>query len=68
MVPMEQTVTEAFATPEQMAETYQVTRATMYRWLRTGRVPGAFKVGHVWRVDLPKWRAAVGSGPLPPAA
>jgi excisionase family DNA binding protein len=56
---MEQTVTEALATPDEMAEVYQVTRTTMYRWLNEGRVPGAFKVGNKWRVSLPEWRAAV---------
>jgi len=58
---MERTLPEALATPEQMAEIYQISRTTMYRWLTEGQVPGAFKVGNKWRVSMPAWRAATES-------
>jgi excisionase family DNA binding protein len=34
------------------AEFLHVPRSKLYRMLRRGEIPGAFKVGGVWRVDL----------------
>ena len=45
----------AYLTPEQVAETLQVTTFTVYRWLRSGKLVGV-KIGKLWRVrpqDLP---------------
>ncbi len=37
-------------TPEQTAEHLQVTRRTIYTWLREGKLPGR-KIGGSWRVS-----------------
>lgn len=42
--------------PLEAAEALRVHRRTVYRWLRTGKVPG-HKIGGVWRIwrsDLPE--------------
>lgn len=36
-------------TPEQAAEKLQVSRWTVYRWLREGKIPGR-KMGLYWRI------------------
>jgi excisionase family DNA binding protein len=30
----------------------RVHRVTLYRMLKKGRIPGAFKIGRAWRLDL----------------
>ncbi len=37
-------------TPEEVAEDLRVHATTVYRQLEKGLLPGAFKVGRVWRV------------------
>ena len=39
-------------TPEELADYWRVHVSTVYRQLEKGLVPGAFKVGRVWRVPL----------------
>jgi len=43
------------------AKFLQVHRVTLYRMLRRGRIPGAFKVGRVWRLDLEKIERFLGT-------
>lgn len=36
-------------TLQEVAEYLQVTRTTMHRLLRKGKIPGAFRIGRIWR-------------------
>ena len=54
---------QVYLTPEQVAEQFQVTTTTVYRWLRTGKLGGA-KVSHkAWRVSNRDLEAFVGASP-----
>ena len=39
-------------TVEEAAHYLRVERQMIYRMLKKGRIPGAFKVGRLWRLDL----------------
>ena len=41
-----------YATVEEAANYLRVERQTIYRMLIKGKIPGAFKVGRAWRIDL----------------
>jgi excisionase family DNA binding protein len=41
-----------YATVEEAANYLRVERQTIYRMLSKGKLPGAFKVGSAWRIDL----------------
>lgn len=47
-------VPRKIATVAEAAKLLRVHRITLYRMLKAGKVPGAFKIGRVWRVDLPE--------------
>ena len=38
-------------TPEQAAELLKMQPSTVKAWARAGKLPGAFKVGKVWRFN-----------------
>ena len=37
-------------TVEEAAEYLQVEVQTMRKWLRAGKIPGAYKMGRLWRI------------------
>ena len=40
----------------QIAEYFKVSAKSVYSWIKAGRLPGAFRVGGLWRIarrDLP---------------
>ena len=37
-------------TPAQVQEILQISRATFFRWIQIGQLPGAVKIGDSWRV------------------
>jgi excisionase family DNA binding protein len=37
---------------DEAASFLRVHRVTLYRMLKKGEIPGAFKIGRVWRLDL----------------
>jgi excisionase family DNA binding protein len=37
---------------DEAASFLRVHRVTLYRMLKKGGIPGAFKIGRVWRLDL----------------
>ncbi len=39
-----------YLTPEQLQAVLQIGRNTAFRWLKSGKVPGARKIGGLWRV------------------
>ncbi len=43
-----------YLTPRQTQELLQISRATFFRMVGDGRLPGAFKLGDQWRVDSKK--------------
>lgn len=43
---------ERYATPAEVAKILRLPITTLHRLCREGRLPGAFKVGHKWRIDL----------------
>ena len=43
-------------TPDQVKEYLQISRATFYRWLEDGKMPGAVKIGGSWRIHREKLR------------
>ncbi len=53
--------TPEFMTPQQVQELLQISRPTFFRMVQGGRLPGAFKVGKVWRVDRNKLKAWIDS-------
>ena len=46
-------------TPKQVQELLQISRATFFRWLEQGELPGAVKVGGAWRVLRDQLRAGL---------
>jgi excisionase family DNA binding protein len=46
---------------EEAAHYLQVERQTIYRTLKKWTIPGAFKVGRVWRIDLDELERFLGS-------
>jgi excisionase family DNA binding protein len=50
-------MSDRYMTVEEVTQYLSVTRDTLYRWLRDGRVPG-HRVGRTWRFDkseLDEW-------------
>jgi excisionase family DNA binding protein len=45
---------------EEAAHYLQVERQTIYRMLKKWTIPGAFKVGRVWRIDLDELEGFLG--------
>ena len=37
--------------PRQVQELLQISRTTFFRMVKDGELPGAFKLGNLWRVD-----------------
>ena len=52
---------DRYMTVVEVSEYLQIQRATLYRWLKVGRVPG-HKVGHTWRFSKDEIDAWVRSG------
>ena len=48
-------------TVEEAAHYLQVERQTIYRTLKKWTIPGAFRVGRVWRIDLDELERFLGS-------
>ena len=46
-------------TPRQVQEILQISRATFYRWIEAGQLPGAVKIGDSWRVLRDKLRESL---------
>jgi excisionase family DNA binding protein len=44
-------------TPQQTQELLQISRATFFRWVQAGKLPGAVKIGDSWRVMRDQLRA-----------
>jgi excisionase family DNA binding protein len=42
---------KAVLTINEAVEFLQVHQVTLYRMLKAGRLPGAFRMGRVWRID-----------------
>ena len=40
-----------FITVTQAQELLNVGRATIYRWIETGKLPGAIHIGDTWRIS-----------------
>ncbi|NKB69819.1 MAG: helix-turn-helix domain-containing protein [Candidatus Latescibacteria bacterium] len=40
-----------FLTRAQVQDVLQISRATFFRWIKGGQMPGAVKVGDSWRVS-----------------
>ena len=40
-----------FLTVTQAQELLNVGRATIYRWIETGKLPGAIQIGYTWRIS-----------------
>ena len=38
-------------TRKQVQELLQISQPTFFRWVYAGKLPGAFKLGRLWRVD-----------------
>ena len=43
--------------PEQVQKKIQISRATFFRLVQSGKLPGAKKVGDSWRISRDKLRA-----------
>jgi len=51
-------------TAKELAELLRVDVSTLYSMARSGKIPGAFRVGSYWRFDVSKiaaWMRAVGN-------
>ena len=48
-------------TPEEVAELLRVKRATIFRWLNAGTLPG-YKIGSNWRIDRESVRSFMTAG------
>lgn len=49
-----------FMTPEDVQEVLQISRATFFRLVGAGDIPGAFKIGKSWRIDREKLKTLMG--------
>jgi excisionase family DNA binding protein len=45
-----------FMKPAQVQEALQISRATFFRWVEAGTMPGAVRIGGSWRVLREKLR------------
>ena len=43
--------------PQQVQAVLQISRATFFRWVAAGELPGAVKIGDSWRVARDELRA-----------
>ena len=43
-------------TPDQTQTILQISRATFFRWVADGKMPGAVKIGDSWRVNRDQLR------------
>ncbi|MCK6480225.1 MAG: helix-turn-helix domain-containing protein [Planctomycetes bacterium] len=57
----------AFLTADELAALLKVHPATVREQAAAGRIPGAFRMGRLWRFDLDAFRAAGGLQPGTPA-
>ncbi len=48
-------------TPEQAQALLQISRASFFRWVKEERLPGAFRLGRLWRVDRDTLKAWIES-------
>ena len=56
---MERQMTAKVLTVQELSEYLRVHRSTIYRLLKQGTMPGAFKIGSDWRFNLEvidRWR------------
>jgi len=44
-------MSQKYLAPEEVASTLNVTRQTVYNWVRSGELP-ATKIGRTWRVTM----------------
>ncbi len=47
------------ATPQEVADEFRTTKATVLRWQREGVIPAVVAVGKVYRFDMEAVRAAL---------
>ena len=43
-------------TPKMVQELLHISSTTFFRWVAKGNLPGAFKMGGLWRIDRDKLR------------
>ncbi len=58
-----------FLTADQVAELFQCSKATIWRWRREGLIPNPIKIGRIvlWsQADLATFSDALKAGPAPP--
>ena len=48
-------------TPEQVQELLQISRTSFFRWVQAGKLPGAFRLERLWRVDRDTLKAWIES-------
>lgn len=44
-------------TPKMVQELLHISSTTFFRWVTKGKLPGAFKLGRLWRVDRDRLKA-----------
>lgn len=47
--------------PVQVQKLLQISRTTFFRWVKEERLPGAFRLGRLWRVDRDTLKAWIES-------
>jgi excisionase family DNA binding protein len=54
-------VNQKLISVREAAKLLRIHRITLYRMLDKGQIPGAFKVGRVWRLDLEEMQRFFGT-------
>jgi len=47
--------------PKQVQELLQISEISFYKWVKSGKIPGAFKLGRHWRVKRDRLKAWINS-------
>ena len=62
---MDEAVIPEFLTVRETAELLRVDRQTVYVWIASGQLPGAYRFGRAWRIRRQALLEAQASLPIP---